>query len=30
MHTKIEEIKKNESAPKVIKNLFNKKKLNNF
>ena len=30
MHTKIEEIKKNESAPKVIKNLFNKKEIEKF
>ena len=30
MHTKIEEIKKNEGAPKVIKNLFNKKEIEQF
>lgn len=30
MHIKIEEIKKNESPPKVIKNLFNKDEINKF
>ena len=30
MHKKIEEIKKNESSPKVIKNIFNKEEINKF
>ena len=30
MHKKIEEIKKNESRPKVIKNIFNKEEINKF
>ena len=30
MHKKIEEIKKNESHPKVIKNIFNKEEINKF
>ena len=30
MHTKIDEIKKNEGSPKVIKNLFNKEEINKF
>ena len=30
MHSKIEEIKKNESPPKVIKNLFSKDEINKF
>ena len=30
MHKKIEEIKKNESNPKVIKNIFNKEEINKF
>ena len=30
MHNKIEEIKKNESPPKVIKNLFSKDEINKF
>ena len=30
MHNKIDEIKKNESPPKVIKNLFNKDEINKF
>jgi hypothetical protein len=30
MHKKLEEIKKNESSPKIIKNLFNKDEINKF
>ena len=30
MHKKIEEIKKNESSPKVIKNIFSKEEINKF
>ena len=30
MHSKIDEIKKNESPPKVIKNLFSKDEINKF
>ena len=30
MHKKIEEIKKNESSPKVIKNIFNKEEIDKF
>ena len=30
MHSKIEEIKKNESSPKIIKNLFSKEEINKF
>ena len=30
MHNKIEEIKKNESPPKVIKNLFSKDEIDKF
>jgi hypothetical protein len=30
MHKQIEEIKKNESKPKIIKNLFNKEEINKF
>ena len=30
MHNKVEEIKKNESPPKVIKNLFSKEEINKF
>ena len=30
MHNKIDEIKKNESPPKVIKNLFSKDEIKNF
>ena len=30
MHNKLEEIKKNESPPKVIKNLFSKDEINKF
>ena len=30
MHSKIEEIKKTESSPKVIKNLFSKEEINKF
>ena len=30
MHNKIDEIKKNESSPKVIKNLFTKDEINKF
>ena len=29
-HTKIEEIKKNEGSPKVIKNIFSKNEINKF
>ncbi len=30
MHKKIEDIKKNEGSPKIIKNIFNKKEINKF
>ena len=30
MHNKIDEIKKNESSPKIIKNLFTKDEINKF
>ena len=30
MHNKIDEIKKNESSPKIIKNLFSKDEINKF
>ena len=30
MHTKLEEIKKNESPPKVLKNLFSKEEIGKF
>ena len=30
MHSKIKEIKKNESPPKIIKNLFSKNEINKF
>ena len=30
MHSKVEEIKKNESSPKVIKNLFSKEEISKF
>ena len=30
MHKKIEKIKKNESSPKVIKNIFNKEEIDKF
>ena len=30
MHKKIEEIKKNESKPKVLKNIFDKKDIERF
>ena len=30
MHNKIDEIKKNEGSPKVIKNLFSTEEINNF
>ena len=30
MHNKLNEIKKNESPPKVIKNLFSKDEINKF
>ena len=30
MHTQIEEIKKNEGSPKIIRNIFSKKEINDF
>ena len=30
MHKQIEEIKKNESKPKIIKNIFTKEEINGF
>ena len=30
MHTKIDEIKKTESSPKIIKNMFNKDEIQKF
>ena len=30
MHNKIDEIKKNESSPKIIKNLFSEDEINKF
>ena len=30
MHNKLEEIKKNESSPKIIKNLFSKEEIDKF
>ena len=30
MHKKIEEIKKNEGSPKIIKNIFSKEEINKF
>ena len=30
MHNKIDEIKKNDSSPKVLKNLFSKEEINKF